>query len=103
MRRRLSGRYSSSSGMSLLGVFQNVECKTVVQFHAGGAEDGAQGARRSALFPDHLADVLVRDAKSYHRGIVVIEHLDGDILRLVNQRLDDQIGRAACGGRVEGS
>jgi len=73
---------------SLLVVFQNIQREAVMQLHAGRTQNGAQRARRSALFPDDLANVLVGDAESYHRGIVVIEHLDGDILGLINQRLD---------------
>ena len=51
----------------------------MVQLHAGGTEDGAQGPRRAALFSDDLADVLVCNAQTDDRGAVVIDHLDGDL------------------------
>jgi len=75
--------------LSLFPVFQDIEREAMMQLHAGGTQDRTQRARRTALFADYFADILMGDTETYYRGFVVVNHFYRDIFGLVYQRLDD--------------
>src|SRR4051812_19055763 len=58
------------AGPCLLQDFQRV---TLFQLHAGGAQDGADGARRPALFADDLAKIVRRDPQLEDRALFAFE------------------------------
>ncbi len=44
--------------------FDDVECKTVTQFHTRGAKDGAQGSGRPTLLSYDFADIRRSDVQA---------------------------------------
>ncbi len=63
----------------------DVEGEAALELHAGGTEDGAQGARGSTLLADHLADVASRDMEAKDGGFLFGEDLDANSVRVVHQ------------------
>jgi hypothetical protein len=58
-------------------LFEDIERKPVLQFHAGRGEDGPHGAGRSPLLADDLADVRWRDTEAKYGSVAVSLRLYG--------------------------
>jgi len=85
---------------ALIGL-DDIEGEAAMVFHAGGAEDGAEGAGGAALFPDDLTDVRGRDLKPENGDVLVHNGFDADCIRVVDQGLSDFADECAnLGDRV---
>ena len=57
----------------------------MVQLHAGGAEDSAQGARGAALLADDLANVTGGDMEAKYGGVLVSKDFNPDRIRIIDE------------------
>jgi hypothetical protein len=79
---RPASGFSRSSGIVL---FQNIQRVAMVKLHAHRAQDGTHGARRSALFADHLAHIRRSHTQAQHSIFIPGYSLHFDCLWIVNQ------------------
>jgi hypothetical protein len=58
--------------------------------HAGGGEDGADGAGGPSLLADHFAQVGLVNAEFQDRGLLAVDLSHRDLIRIVDQRFADR-------------
>ena len=70
-------------------LLQDFQGEAPVEFHAGGAQQRADAARRSALFPDYLAQIAGRDSQLQHRDLLAGHLVDTYLVRQIDKSLRD--------------
>ena len=67
----------------------DVEGEAALEFHAGGTEDGAQGARGATLLADDFADVAGGDVETEDGGLLIGKDFDSNRICVVDQGPSD--------------
>src|ERR1700686_3905907 len=76
----LSGEWSALFLLLGFVFFYDVERKAMLQLHAGRTENGADGASRPTLLPDHFANIAGGDTKAQDGGGGFDDGLYGNLL-----------------------
>jgi hypothetical protein len=80
-------------GLTALGgdpfVFDYVERESMVKFHTGGPENGAQGTSGTPLFPDDFANILMCYPQPDNGRTAIIDQLNLHVVGLVYKRTDN--------------
>ena len=63
----------------------NIEGEALVEFHAGRAQDRAQGTRGAALLSDHFTDVTRRYMKTKYGRISIRVRINMHRFRMIHQ------------------
>lgn len=69
--------------------FDDIERVAPFEFHAGGSEDGAEGARGASLATDHFADIPRADAQAEDGGFTIGNSFDTDEVGSIYQGAGD--------------
>jgi hypothetical protein len=65
--------------------FDDIEGEAALEFHAGGAEDRAEGTRGAALLADDLANVAGSDVEAKDGGFLFCNGFDTDGVGIVDE------------------
>src|SRR6185312_4132838 len=87
--RRSSRLGSGGSDAAREAVFDNLQRMPLVQLHAGGADDRAQGSRGASLLADHFAQVPLCYAQLEHGALRTRNGFNGYKIGLIDQSLGD--------------
>ena len=63
----------------------DIEGEAALELHAGGAEDGSQGARGASLFANHLADIAGGDVETEDGSVLVGQDFNLDSVCFVDE------------------
>ena len=63
----------------------DIEREAALQFHAGCAEDGTQGARGATLLPDDLTDVAGGDVEAKYGCVLVSKDFHPNSIGIIDE------------------
>jgi hypothetical protein len=64
----------------------DIERETALELHAGGTENGTQGARGASLFANHFADIAGGNVETEDGSLLVGKDLNFDRVGVVDER-----------------
>lgn len=79
----------ASVALVFMADLDDIQRETVLEFHAGGTEDGSQRARGASLLADDLADIVAGDMQTENDSVLLAENLHSNGVRIVNQSTGD--------------
>jgi len=87
MRRRLVAIREIARIVRIVGsaCLDDIEREAALQFHAGCAEDGTQGARGATLLPDDLTDVAGGDVEAKYGCVLVSKDFHSNRIGIVDE------------------